>query len=80
MFLCKVEELNLILRCIFLGLVEYIVNDSSNNSYLYINLQKAFTYIMQCIYVFSYVHFEVDKPGFYYYKADKKQAQRGYMI
>ena len=42
------------------------------NSYLYINLQRAFTYIMQYIYVFSYVHFEVDKPGFYYYKADKK--------
>lgn len=55
-----------------LGLGEYIVNDSSMNSYLYINIQRAFTYIMQYIYVFSYVRFEVDKPGFYYYKADKK--------
>ena len=59
-------------RVYILGLGEYIDNDSSMNSYLYINLQRAFTYIMQYIYVFSYVHFEVDKPGFYYYKADKK--------
>lgn len=33
-------------RVYILGLDEYIINDSSMNSYLYISLQRAFTCIM----------------------------------
>lgn len=59
MFLCKVEELNCILKIQFLRFDKYIINDSMK---LFVcQFQEGF-HIYQPI-VFLYFHIEIYKPG-----------------